>query len=151
MSRTYRWQTENQRDQSNFISELIQLFRSVAGGAPLDLVGVRDSSEPCTSHLLSRTFIRSSFPHQHQGRLRSLSNAWNGHQLRRTAPLYHRRLPVEPSQTAILILRLHTRMGSRMAALPVFGRNRALGGHGVQCVQSLPTIQELLQSCLNAQ
>ncbi|KAH9944208.1 exocyst complex component Sec3-domain-containing protein [Epithele typhae] len=47
MSRTYRWQTENQRDQSNFISELIQLFRSVSGpSAQLDLAGVRDSVEP---------------------------------------------------------------------------------------------------------
>ncbi|KAI0756800.1 exocyst complex component Sec3-domain-containing protein [Daedaleopsis nitida] len=46
LSRAHRWQTENQRDQSTFISELIQLFRSVAGGnAPLDLVGVRDSAE----------------------------------------------------------------------------------------------------------
>ncbi|KAI0715395.1 exocyst complex component Sec3-domain-containing protein [Earliella scabrosa] len=46
LSRPHRWQTENQRDQSTFISELIQLFRSVTGGnAPLELVGVRDSSE----------------------------------------------------------------------------------------------------------
>ena len=63
MSRTYRWQTENQKDQTSFISELIQLFRAVTGGAPLELSGVRDSVEPCTLPVLSQTFVRSSFPH----------------------------------------------------------------------------------------
>ncbi|KAI0801061.1 exocyst complex component Sec3-domain-containing protein [Fomes fomentarius] len=46
LSRPHRWQTENQKDQSIFITELIELFRSVVGAnAPLELVGVRDSSE----------------------------------------------------------------------------------------------------------
>ncbi|KAI0375209.1 hypothetical protein BV20DRAFT_960301 [Pilatotrama ljubarskyi] len=46
MSRTYRWQTENQKDQTNFLAALVQLFRTVAGGnAPLELVGVREPAE----------------------------------------------------------------------------------------------------------
>ncbi|OJT02748.1 Exocyst complex component 1 [Trametes pubescens] len=46
MARTYRWQTENQRDQSSFLSALVQLFRTVTGGtAPLELVGIRDPNE----------------------------------------------------------------------------------------------------------
>ncbi|KAJ3008272.1 hypothetical protein NUW54_g3220 [Trametes sanguinea] len=46
MSRTYRWQTENQTDQSNFLSSLVQLFRIVTGGnAPLELIGVREPAE----------------------------------------------------------------------------------------------------------
>ncbi|KAI0328157.1 hypothetical protein GY45DRAFT_1326692 [Cubamyces sp. BRFM 1775] len=46
MSRTYRWQTENQNDQSSFLSSLVQLFRAVMGGnAPLELVGVREPGE----------------------------------------------------------------------------------------------------------
>ncbi|OSD03282.1 hypothetical protein PYCCODRAFT_1434698 [Trametes coccinea BRFM310] len=46
MSRTYRWQTENQTDQSNFLTSLVQLFRIVTGGnAPLELIGVREPAE----------------------------------------------------------------------------------------------------------
>lgn len=42
VSRTYRWQTESPQDQAAFISSLVQLFRSLNGGAPLQLMGVRD-------------------------------------------------------------------------------------------------------------
>ncbi|KAI0931634.1 hypothetical protein AcW1_001020 [Taiwanofungus camphoratus] len=46
----YKWQTERQRDQINFIASLVQLFRTVTGGsAPLRLVGVKtpdDFSSP---------------------------------------------------------------------------------------------------------
>ncbi|KAI8990472.1 exocyst complex component Sec3-domain-containing protein [Trametes punicea] len=46
MSRTYRWQTENQNDQNTFLSTLVQLFRTVAGGnAPLELIGVREPGD----------------------------------------------------------------------------------------------------------
>ncbi|KAI0830519.1 exocyst complex component Sec3-domain-containing protein [Trametes gibbosa] len=46
MSRTYRWQTENQRDQIEFLLALIQLFRTVMGeSTPLQLVGIRDPNE----------------------------------------------------------------------------------------------------------
>ncbi|KAI0652057.1 exocyst complex component Sec3-domain-containing protein [Trametes meyenii] len=43
MSRTYRWQTESQQDQSSFLTALVQLFRTLMGsGAPLEVVGVRE-------------------------------------------------------------------------------------------------------------
>lgn len=43
LSRTYRWQTENQNDQANFLASLVQLFRTVTkGGAQLQLEGLRD-------------------------------------------------------------------------------------------------------------
>ncbi|KAI1789802.1 exocyst complex component Sec3-domain-containing protein [Ganoderma leucocontextum] len=59
MSRTYRWQTENQKDQSSFISDLIRLFRSTTGGnAPLELVGVRDSVNETSSRPPPLTFNR---------------------------------------------------------------------------------------------
>ncbi|TBU49952.1 exocyst complex component Sec3-domain-containing protein [Dichomitus squalens] len=59
MSRTYRWQTENQKDQSSFISDLIQLFRSVTGGnAPLELVGVRDPTNETSSRPPPLAFSR---------------------------------------------------------------------------------------------
>ncbi|KAI0778389.1 exocyst complex component Sec3-domain-containing protein [Trametes elegans] len=46
ISRTYRWQTEDQRDQINFLATLVQLFRTVMGpNAPLELIGVRDPTE----------------------------------------------------------------------------------------------------------
>ncbi|KAI3622586.1 exocyst protein [Moniliophthora roreri] len=49
LARTYRWQTENQRDQDNFLKTLIQLFHTVTGGsAPLRVEGMPngESSQP---------------------------------------------------------------------------------------------------------
>ena len=42
LSRTYRWQTENQVDQSTFLEALVQLFRIVNPSVPLDLDGLSD-------------------------------------------------------------------------------------------------------------
>ncbi|KAJ3771437.1 exocyst complex component Sec3-domain-containing protein [Lentinula raphanica] len=44
LSRTYRWQTENQQDQDAFIKSMIQLFHKITGGsAPLRLEGFGES------------------------------------------------------------------------------------------------------------
>ncbi|KAG6887860.1 hypothetical protein C0995_012111 [Termitomyces sp. Mi166 len=56
LSRTYRWQTENQLDQANFLDALIQLFHVVAPGSALQLEGFQDTQK--SSH--SRTLKRSS-------------------------------------------------------------------------------------------
>lgn len=40
LSRTYRWQTENENDQANFVEALVRLFRAVSGNAPLQFDGV---------------------------------------------------------------------------------------------------------------
>lgn len=43
LSRTYKWQTESQADQNNFLVALIRLFRRVTrGAAPLRLEGIPD-------------------------------------------------------------------------------------------------------------
>lgn len=50
LARTYRWQTENEREQNNFVVSLIKLFRSVTRGAPLQIAGIRDpDAAPCKS------------------------------------------------------------------------------------------------------
>ncbi|KAG5647578.1 hypothetical protein DXG03_008931 [Asterophora parasitica] len=43
LSRTYRWQTENQVDQSSFLEALVQLFHTVAPGSALQLEGFPDT------------------------------------------------------------------------------------------------------------
>lgn len=51
MARTYRWQSEDAQDQTNFITSLVKLFRMVTGSTtPLQLRGVQmpDASGPCT-------------------------------------------------------------------------------------------------------
>ncbi|KAF8078783.1 exocyst complex component, sec3 subunit [Lyophyllum atratum] len=40
LSRTYRWQTENQGDQSSFLEALVHLFHTVAPGSSLQLEGL---------------------------------------------------------------------------------------------------------------
>jgi hypothetical protein len=40
LSRTYRWQTENQADQTSFLEALVRLFRVVTSGSPLQLEGL---------------------------------------------------------------------------------------------------------------
>ncbi|KAJ3575972.1 hypothetical protein NP233_g733 [Leucocoprinus birnbaumii] len=43
LSRTYRWQTESQGDQTNFLIALIRLFRQISGGnGSLHLEGISD-------------------------------------------------------------------------------------------------------------
>ncbi|KAJ7275209.1 exocyst complex component sec3 subunit [Mycena haematopus] len=42
LSRTYKWQTENPADQTQFLESLIRLFHSVTPDAPLQLDGVED-------------------------------------------------------------------------------------------------------------
>ena len=42
LARTYRWQTEDERGQANFVVSLIKLFHSISRGAPLQIVGIRD-------------------------------------------------------------------------------------------------------------
>ncbi|OCH94698.1 hypothetical protein OBBRIDRAFT_769029 [Obba rivulosa] len=50
LARTYRWQTEVETDQANFISALVRLFRRMTGGATtLQLVGVQDTESPSSS------------------------------------------------------------------------------------------------------
>ncbi|GBE77755.1 hypothetical protein SCP_0106370 [Sparassis crispa] len=59
MARTYRWQTENQKDQSNFIASLIKLFRTTTGSsASLQLVGVQDLDSPSSSRPPPMSFTR---------------------------------------------------------------------------------------------
>lgn len=41
LSRTYRWQTENQDDQTTFLHSLIRLFR-IACSTPLRLEGIKE-------------------------------------------------------------------------------------------------------------
>lgn len=58
MARTYKWQTENAVDQSNFLIAIIRLFRQVTGGAAaLQLVGLDDPDAApgmlCSIHHLS--------------------------------------------------------------------------------------------------
>ncbi|EPT03352.1 hypothetical protein FOMPIDRAFT_1116298 [Fomitopsis schrenkii] len=46
---TYRWQADNARDQTKFITSLIRLFNFVTGGTvPLRLIGVRDPDGPAS-------------------------------------------------------------------------------------------------------
>lgn len=46
---TYRWQADNARDQTKFITSLIRLFKFVTGGTvPLRLIGVRDPDAPAS-------------------------------------------------------------------------------------------------------
>ncbi|KAF8640686.1 hypothetical protein AX17_000342 [Amanita inopinata Kibby_2008] len=48
LARTYRWQTENQADQANFLADLIRLFRTVTSSTmPLHLEGITEL-EPAT-------------------------------------------------------------------------------------------------------
>ncbi len=49
LARTYKWQTENEKDQADFVLALIKLFRTVAGGAPLQVKGIRDPDSSSTS------------------------------------------------------------------------------------------------------
>ncbi|KAF4605051.1 hypothetical protein EYR40_003834 [Pleurotus pulmonarius] len=43
ISRTYRWQTESQADQANFINAIIRLFRQITNNSvPLQLEGMQD-------------------------------------------------------------------------------------------------------------
>ncbi|KZT02419.1 uncharacterized protein LAESUDRAFT_730167 [Laetiporus sulphureus 93-53] len=50
MARTYRWQTEDPRNQTSFVASLIQLFHTVtSGSAPLQLKGVRVPDAPSSS------------------------------------------------------------------------------------------------------
>ncbi|EGN91691.1 hypothetical protein SERLA73DRAFT_67000 [Serpula lacrymans var. lacrymans S7.3] len=45
LARTYKWQTENQSDQSNFITAIIKLYRTVTNDTtPLQLAGVKDNN-----------------------------------------------------------------------------------------------------------
>ncbi|KAF9456160.1 exocyst complex component, sec3 subunit [Collybia nuda] len=51
LSRTYRWQTENQADQLSFLEALVRLFRLVAPRAPLHLEGLSVSEVgPAETH-----------------------------------------------------------------------------------------------------
>ncbi|KZT08778.1 uncharacterized protein LAESUDRAFT_757486 [Laetiporus sulphureus 93-53] len=59
---TYRWQADNARDQTKFVSMLIRLFQYVTGGAaPLRLIGVRVSDGPALPKL-SASSHKSSRP-----------------------------------------------------------------------------------------
>ncbi|KAH8099365.1 exocyst complex component Sec3-domain-containing protein [Cristinia sonorae] len=50
LSRTYRWQTENQNDQINFVVAIIRLFRAITGGAiALQIAGIRDPDSALTT------------------------------------------------------------------------------------------------------
>lgn len=61
LARTYRWQTEDEREQTNFVVSLIKLFRSVTRGAPLQIAGIRDpDAAPCTSLSYSKSMALKS-------------------------------------------------------------------------------------------
>ncbi|KAI0340701.1 hypothetical protein BDW22DRAFT_1360141 [Trametopsis cervina] len=51
LARTYKWRTEDERDQANFAVALVRLFRSVTNGAPLQIVGVRDPDAQSSSRV----------------------------------------------------------------------------------------------------
>ncbi|KAJ7293415.1 exocyst complex component Sec3-domain-containing protein [Mycena rebaudengoi] len=46
LSRTYRWQTENPADQTQFLESLIRLFRTVSPGSSLQLDGIDEPPPP---------------------------------------------------------------------------------------------------------
>ncbi|RPD57026.1 hypothetical protein L227DRAFT_578216 [Lentinus tigrinus ALCF2SS1-6] len=59
LARSHRWQTENQRDQSSFLTDLVRLFRQVMGPeALLELAGVRDSTASDISRTAQPAFQR---------------------------------------------------------------------------------------------
>ncbi|KAG6818073.1 hypothetical protein H0H87_009228 [Tephrocybe sp. NHM501043] len=55
LSRTYRWQTENQIDQANFLDALVQLFHAVAPGSGLQLDGLIDTRKVADSRSAKRS------------------------------------------------------------------------------------------------
>ncbi|KAH9948238.1 exocyst complex component Sec3-domain-containing protein [Amylocystis lapponica] len=59
MARTYRWQTEDQRDQAKFVAALVKLFRSTMGSsASLQLAGVKDVEGRSSSRSAPQPFAR---------------------------------------------------------------------------------------------
>ena len=50
LARTYKWQTEDEKDQANFVVSLIRLHRSITNGAPLKIVGIRDPDSQSCKH-----------------------------------------------------------------------------------------------------
>ncbi|KAF5384820.1 hypothetical protein D9615_001378 [Tricholomella constricta] len=54
LSRTYRWQTENQVDQTKFLEALIQLFHTVAPGSSLQLEGFPETQQVTVDRTDSR-------------------------------------------------------------------------------------------------
>ncbi|KAG5636373.1 hypothetical protein H0H81_008291 [Sphagnurus paluster] len=72
LSRTYRWQTENQTDQASFLDALIQLFHNVAPGSSLHVEGLPETqkvSDPADRTVprvakQSYTNLRSQTPSQ---------------------------------------------------------------------------------------
>ncbi|KAJ3524302.1 hypothetical protein NM688_g8587 [Phlebia brevispora] len=61
LARTYRWQTENEQDQANFVIALVRLFRSLNGGAPLQVVGFRDPDAPGTLPFFGLAYTANTF------------------------------------------------------------------------------------------
>ncbi|KAI0079631.1 hypothetical protein K474DRAFT_1617469 [Panus rudis PR-1116 ss-1] len=50
LARTYRWQTENPHDQTEFLIALVRTFRTITrGSVPLQIAGMRDPDAPSTS------------------------------------------------------------------------------------------------------
>ncbi|EMD41929.1 hypothetical protein CERSUDRAFT_79548 [Gelatoporia subvermispora B] len=63
MARTYRWQTEVEADQTNFISSLVKLFRKGSGGtASLQLIGVTEPEVPSMSQPIPMRTERATTP-----------------------------------------------------------------------------------------
>ncbi|KAL0578603.1 hypothetical protein V5O48_003394 [Marasmius crinis-equi] len=46
LARTYKWQTENDRDQDDFLKAIIRLYNSTLGSPPLKLEGLGETSQP---------------------------------------------------------------------------------------------------------
>ncbi|KAJ8083824.1 hypothetical protein AAF712_000742 [Marasmius tenuissimus] len=54
LARTYKWQTENDRDQENFLKAIIKLYNTTTGGSPpLKLEGLGEASQPGRSKVQS--------------------------------------------------------------------------------------------------
>ncbi|EIN14056.1 hypothetical protein PUNSTDRAFT_110196 [Punctularia strigosozonata HHB-11173 SS5] len=47
LARTYKWRTDNARDQQNFLLVMVQLFRDITGGnSPLQVIGLPEAPPP---------------------------------------------------------------------------------------------------------
>ncbi|KAG7099041.1 hypothetical protein E1B28_000920 [Marasmius oreades] len=62
LARTYKWQTENERDQESFLRAIVRLHQAVTGGLPpLKLEGLGESSQPGRQKIQS-DYLKSNRP-----------------------------------------------------------------------------------------
>lgn len=85
LSRTYRWQTENQDDQASFLEALINLFRVITSGAPLQLDGI-EVAAPITADDQTSSIHAEAGPSR-APRLRSQTPIQNRYESFQESPL----------------------------------------------------------------